>query len=71
MSMYAYKLTIADHNRSAFGLGWEHRRDRAAYEHNPFHAGTLQAAWFQDGFDQFSDYGLEPLTKSEEMCHGV
>lgn len=44
---------LADKDRCAFGLGWEHRRRGKTIDANPFPRGTYRWKAYRDGWNKF------------------
>jgi hypothetical protein len=58
---------IPDAERSAFGLGWEHRRRQKPISSNPFPRASLKWAWFNDGWFSLREKDLKRQLQQREV----
>ncbi len=50
-----YRRTIHEEDRSAFGRGWEARREGRGLNENPFNPESWQFAAWEEGWTKFKE----------------
>ena len=48
-------FVLKDHQRAAFGLGWEHHRRGLDIDSNPFECATRQWYQFREGHNDYTE----------------